>query len=107
MKQKLLDILEKHVDKLILVIIAIASLALLWFLVISNRYGAEHNRVMCSPGSIDAKIKVDAESLKQRINGDATEPVKPNPGNKAGLYVQRMASSVKINEKAIVSIVGL
>jgi len=98
MKQKLLDILEKHVDKLILVIIAIASLALLWFFVISNPYGAAVNQVMCSPGSIDAKIKVDADSLKQRINGPATEPVRNYPGDMAGQYGKKMSSSVKINE---------
>ena len=107
MKQKLLDLLEKYVDKLILVIIAIASLALLWFFVISNPYGAEHNRVMCSPGSIDAKIKVDAENLKLRIIGNATEPIRVYPGNMAGQYGKKMASSVKINEKAIIPTVGL
>ena len=105
MKQKLLDLLENHVDKLILGVIAIASLGILWFFVISNPYAADFRRKPYGPGKIDAAIRKDAVDLGQRINGKATEQYRKYPDNKAGQYLAKMASTVKVNEKAIARIV--
>jgi hypothetical protein len=104
MKQKILDMLENHVDKLILGVIAIVALAILWVFVIGTPYGGQVNRATCSPGSIDEKIKETAVRLEQRINGDATEKPVKYKDNKAGKYLATMGSTVEVNDKVIIPI---
>lgn len=107
MKQKLLDLLEKHVDKLMLAIVAIASLAILWFFVISNPYAKDiGGGVSAGPGKIDTIIKQDAERLKNRIKGEATEPYRKYDGNKEGQYLAMMKQTVEVNDQVGLSIPG-
>lgn len=107
MKKKLLDLLENHVDKLILCIIAIASLGVLWFFVIGSPYGAQYGRSNYGPGKIDAKIKSTAEQLEQRINGEATVSPEKYNGNKAGQMARLLAGSINIRENVVIRMAGI
>lgn len=106
MKQKLLDLLQKHVDKLILGVIAIASLCVLWFFVIGSPYGADYKRSNYGPGKIDAKINDAAEAVQQRINGDATVEFRKYKNNKAGQMARNISGSIKIKENVIIRMAG-
>jgi hypothetical protein len=98
MKKKLLDLLENHVDKLILGVIAIASLAVLWFFVIGSPYGAMYARKKYGPGKIDAKIKESSQRIEQRIDGEATVEFRKYKGNKAVQVSRSISGSINIRD---------
>lgn len=68
MKNKnILLILENHVDKIVLGIIALMSICLLWVYVIGNPYGAEVKGRKRRPSQIDSYNKKEAERLYAQL----------------------------------------
>ncbi len=62
-KKNILVMLENQIDKIILAVIVIISLAVLWLFVLSNPYSAKVGSKDYSPGSIDKKIKDNADTM--------------------------------------------
>lgn len=105
MKKKLLDILEKHIDKLILGVIGILSLAILWMFVIGSPYAVKYGSGKAGPGQIDKQIKTKAERLDSILKGKATEDPKKYSGNHAAEYVRTLAA-IDINENIFIPMPG-
>ena len=83
MKQKnLMLMLESHIDKIVLTIFVIISLALLWVYVIGNPYGKEVRLAgiekKLSPSQIDRNICEELEDAIPRLN-DPAQQLTPLP----------------------------
>ena len=73
-KKSFLTILESQIDKIILGVIVLVSLALLWLYVIGGPYGAKikiGSEIKVSPGNIDKKVKDEAQLLLGRLQRSA------------------------------------
>lgn len=73
-KIKILDLLEAHLDKIVLGVIGLISLYLLWTFVVGNPYGAEAYGRKVSPGQIDLKNQQQAQVLQSSVE-DSAEPI--------------------------------
>ncbi|MHC4926283.1 MAG: hypothetical protein ACYTER_02940 [Planctomycetota bacterium] len=62
-KKNFLMILESQVDKIVLVVMVLISLALLWLYVLSNPYAEKVGSKKLSPGNIDKEIKTKADLM--------------------------------------------
>ncbi|MHC4373403.1 MAG: hypothetical protein ACYSTO_04355 [Planctomycetota bacterium] len=77
MKNKnILLILENHVDKIVLGIIALISISLMWVYIIGNPYGVEVKGRKRNPSQIDSYIKKEADQLYAKLD-KAADPM-PN-----------------------------
>ena len=81
-KRKIQDILEAHLDKIVLGLIGVISLYLLWALVLGNPYGAKVDGRKLGPGEIDLRNKQQAETLQELLN-DPADPI---------IYDQKLAA---------------
>ena len=104
MHKKILYFLEKYVDKLILGVLAIATLAVLWFFVIANPYGKEYARRVLGPGEIDEVINKNAKMLDQKIDDGLTiDPLVYN-SNRSAKFAGNIRSSINIDESIVIPI---
>jgi hypothetical protein len=79
MKNKnILLILENHIDKIVLGVIALISISLLWVYIVGNPYGAEVKGRKRSPAQIDSYIKKEADRLYAQLEKTA-DPIPPIP----------------------------
>lgn len=67
-KKNFLVMLESQVDKIVLAVIVLISLALLWFYVLSNPYAEKVGAKKLSPGQIDKTIRQDADRLLEELD---------------------------------------
>ena len=72
--KKILEALEKHADKIVLVTIAILCLFLLWKFVIGNPYVIKHSTAKYTPANIDKRVNGRAGQIEVTLDG----PGKPN-----------------------------
>ena len=73
-KKKIQDLLEAHLDKIVLGVIGVLSLYLLWAFVLGNPYGVEaHNRKL-GPGQIDQINRQQAQLLAGSLD-DPADPI--------------------------------
>lgn len=70
-KKSILDMLETHLDKIVLGVIALIGLYLLWAFVVGNPYGVEVHGRKLGPGQIDQHNKQQAQMLQERLNEPA------------------------------------
>ena len=63
----ILEQLEKYVDKIIFTVVGLLCLALLWFFVISNPYGAKYKGKKFSPGQFDRQVSKDVALLEDKM----------------------------------------
>lgn len=89
---KILEQLEKYVDKIVFGIVGIICLAMLWFFVISNPYAAEYRGDKVGPGQFDKQVKLEASGLEDKME---EAPVMP-PAHKAraGAYSEKLLCSM-------------
>ena len=73
-KKKIQDMLEAHLDKIILGLIGVISFYLLWALVLGNPYGVKVDGRKLGPGEIDTRNKQQAQTLLELLN-DPADPV--------------------------------
>lgn len=73
-KGNILQLLEMHVDKIVLGVMIVISLVILWMYVVGSPYGQEVDGRKRGPGEIDAHVRTKADTLRQALdqNGDAT-----------------------------------
>ena len=105
MKKKLLDLLEQHVDKLILGVIGILSLAILWMFVIGSPYAVKYGNKKAGPGQIDKLIRNDAARLDETLKGPTTEETMVYSGDRMREYIDALASN-DINENVFIPMPG-
>lgn len=74
MSKKKGNLIEQHIDKIVLGVIALLSLYLIWAMVIANPYGDQ------APGRIDTQNQRRAEDLERRLKGTSewTDPARQN-----------------------------
>lgn len=98
-KKNILMILESQVDKIVLGVIILISLAFLWFYVVGNPYGVKvrigGRETSVNPGNIDRKVKDDA----QKLLVDLDQPPEPGPYSNFNVtsladYTRKMQCSV-------------
>jgi hypothetical protein len=70
-KNNLLQLLETHVDKIVLGLMSLIGLVLLWMYVIGNPYGAEIDGKKRGPGEIDSYVKTKADRMLQELEKSA------------------------------------
>lgn len=68
------ELLEAHLDKIVLGLIGVISLYLLWALIVSNPYGAVVNGRKFGPGQIDLHNRQQAQMLADSLN-DPIDPI--------------------------------
>ena len=93
--KKILEALEKHADKIVLITIAILCLFLLWKFVIGNPYVVKNNAVKYTPANIDKRVNSSAGQIEVILNGKG-EP-KPYRDNYSAIFDNMMAESVAID----------
>ena len=81
-KMNIKEMLETHLDKIVLGVIGLVSLYLLWTFVVGNPYGAEVGGRKMGPGDIDLQNRQQAQQLAEMLNQPAA-PV---------LYDQRISA---------------
>lgn len=74
-KSNILQLLEMHVDKIVLGLMTVISLVLLWMYVLGNPYGAQVGGRKLGPGQIDTITKQQSDELLVAIDqpADASE----------------------------------
>lgn len=99
MGKKILDLLEKHVEKIVIGIIGIICIALLWFFVFSGPYSVTYMSKKRSPGNIDGLVIVQARRLEEKMN----QPPEHYPEfqTKSDLYQQKLAVSTDVIDEAV------
>lgn len=100
--KKILEVLEKYVDKVVLGIVAVLCLVLLWNFVIGSPYAMEQNGRKLSPGKIDQSINIRAEQIKEKLEA----PPEPRiyRATKYGEFLNKMALTVKVDAQDILNI---
>ncbi|MBW8035855.1 MAG: hypothetical protein FVQ79_09545, partial [Planctomycetes bacterium] len=100
--KKILEVLEKHVDKVVLGGVAILCLALLWNFVIGSPYAVEQNNRKLSPGKIDQSINNLAKTITEKLQA----PPKPRiyRATKYGEFLNKMELTVKVDTKNILNL---
>ena len=99
MGKKILYLLEKYVDKMVLGIIGIICLALLWFFVFSGPYSVSYMNKKHSPGDIDKKVLTQAKKLEEKMNESPVHP--PSIQSKSDLYTEKLASASDIIDENV------
>lgn len=93
--KKILELLEKHVDKVVLVIIALLCLLLLWKFVIGSPYSVKQNRIKYTPANIDKLVSKRAGRIEGKLDGGG-EP-KSYRNNNSAIFNDMMVASVRID----------
>lgn len=70
-KMKIQDLLEAHLDKIVLGVIGVLSLYLLWAFVLGNPYGVEAYGRKLGPGQIDQMNRQQAQLLAESLDTPA------------------------------------
>ena len=70
-KQNIQDMLEAHLDKIVLGLIGLISMYLLWAFVLGNPYGAQVAGRKIGPGRIDLENRQQARHLEDRMGEPA------------------------------------
>lgn len=89
---KIFQVFEAHVDKLVLGVIGIVALFLLWVYVIGNPYGVKVDGKTMGPPKIDPHVKRKAEQLAAKLRESAS-PL-PDPVSAAREYEQKLQSAM-------------
>ncbi len=100
--KKILEVLEKHVDKVVLGIIAILCIVLLWKFVIGSPYSVEQSGRKYSPARVDQNINSLAEKVNEKL--DASPETKVYRANISGEFANKMALTVKVDTKNILNL---
>ncbi|MCE5187239.1 MAG: hypothetical protein LLF76_14045 [Planctomycetaceae bacterium] len=67
-KSNILQMLETHVDKIVLGALSLVSLVILWVYVIGNPYGVQVEGQKRGPGEIDSYVAKRADALRQELD---------------------------------------
>ncbi len=94
MSKKRENLLEQHLDKIILAGIGLLSLGLLWLFVFRNPFGPVIDGRKESPGSAQNKLVQKAERLRERIEEASSETVSLPLPDFIPSYERLLASSV-------------
>jgi len=100
--KKILGLLEKYVDKVVLGGIAILCLVLLWKFVIGSPYAVEYNGSKVTPDKIDQLVNRRAEQIKAKL-GDTPE-AKIYRATKYREFLNKMALTVQVDTKNILNL---
>lgn len=73
-KKNILQLLETHVDKMVLALIILISLVILWMYVIGSPYGQVVDGRKRGPGEIDVRVKAKAEELRNKLD-QGSDPI--------------------------------
>ena len=94
MGKKKTNLFEQHVDKLVLGVAGLVSLAVLWLFVLRGPYSQTIGGRRYGPGQIDQQIKPTADTLKQKLDEPAQDrPYVADKSKKfADLYRSPLAS---------------
>lgn len=94
MSKKKGNLIEQHVDKIVLGVIALLSLYLVWALVIRNPYGS------ASPARVDKLNQSKSEDLNRRLEGPS-EWVDPARENQLARFEGLMGNSVQVVDSGL------
>ena len=99
MGKKILDLLEKHVEKIVIGIIGIICLVLLWFFVFSGPHSVKYMNKSVSPGKIDSVVVTQAKRLDEKMNESPEHP--PAIQSRVDLFKSKLALSADVIDEHV------